>query len=162
LLSLAPCAKSGRLWGVVFAVTMMGCGSSHTSSGPSLVGTVWAYEQSTTLGQTVKFNSDGTYEFLQLDLTSSTTANEYLQTGTYTSTSNQITATPAQATCSGTAPVYTVGYAFEGSNLVLSGATGSVIYTADTSMASSDLAYAYGCFDSQGNFTQSPLGPVSN
>jgi hypothetical protein len=152
----------GGLLGVGLAFALMSCGSSSTSSGPSLVGTVWFYEHSASSGQGLKFNSDGTYEFLRLGLTSSTTANEYLQTGTYTSTSNQITSTPHEATCSGTAPVYTIGYAFEGSNLVLSGTTGSIIYQPDTVMAASNLAYTYGCFDSQGNFTQSPLGPVSN
>jgi hypothetical protein len=123
---------------------------------------VWAYEQSATNAQAVKFSSDGTYEFLRMELTSSTTANTYIQRGAYTSTSNQITVTPQEASCSGPAPVYTDGYAFESGNLVLSATTGSVIYSPDTSMASSNLAYAYGCYDSQGNFTQSPLAPVSN
>jgi hypothetical protein len=153
---------SSGLLGAVCAVTMMSCGGSHSSSGPSLVGTGWAYEQSTTLAQALTFHSDGTYEFLRMELTSSTTANTFIQTGTYTSTSSQMTLTPQEASCSGTAPVDTVGYVFEGGNLVLSGPTGSVIYSPDTRMASSNLAYAYGCFDSQGNFSQSPLGPVSN
>jgi hypothetical protein len=154
-------AISGLL-GAVCAVTMMACGGSHSVTGPSLVGTVWAYEQSTTLAQAVTYNSDGTYEFLRMELTSSTTANTYIQTGTYTATSNQITVTPQEASCSGTAPVYMDEYVFEGGNLVLSGPRGSVAYSPDTSMASSNLAHAYGCFDSQGNFIRSPLGPVSN
>jgi hypothetical protein len=114
-----------------------------------------------TAGLGVIFNSDGTYTFTELELTSSTSANAQIETGTFTVSGATITATPKEWSCPGPDAVYSLSYSFQGSSLNLSQPSGIIILQQNTSTASSG-AIAIGCIDSSGNFKAEPLAAVSN
>jgi hypothetical protein len=152
-----------RRWiGLSFA--LIACGSSSGGGGPpSLVGN-WIYIDSTnTAGAALDFKSDGTYVHAQLSLTSTTSADAQVETGTYTSTGTSFTATPKQWTCPGPDPVATLNYSFQNGQLVLSAPQGIITFQPNTSSGfMSSFQITNGCFDRTGTFTPSPLAPVSN
>lgn len=146
---------------VVGAVMVAACSSSSGGGTPSLYQT-WAYvtaDGSAAAGAT--FTSDGTYLFQELTLTSSTTANDQVEEGSFTISGSTITATPKQWTCPGPDAVYTLGYSFQGGNLVLAQPAGTIVMQPDTATASS-ISITNGCFASSGSFTTAPLATVSN
>ncbi len=146
----------------IIAVALLATACGGSDSSPSLNGT-WQYVNSAgTAGSSATFHSDGTYVGSIVKFTSTTTANAEIETGRFTTTSGHITFTPQQYSCARADPVYTAGYSFSGSDLVLSMPSSVVVFQPDTSPASS-VVITMGCFDpSTGTFTPSPLAPVSN
>ena len=126
-----------------------------------LVGT-WMYQYSSTVAYGATFTATGVYVAQTLLLTSDTTADDGIEKGTYTVAGNTIMLTPQESTCPGADPVYSVSFSFSGSDLILGTSSGEVIYQPDTSTASSGISITDGCFDTSGDFTASPLAPVSN
>ena len=87
-------------WIVVFAAVAVACSSktgSGETSGPDSIDGSWVETNSAGTGGFVAvFNSDGTYTFTVLQLTSSKSANVEGENGTFTVSGNTITTTPKQ------------------------------------------------------------------
>jgi hypothetical protein len=141
-------------WGgvVVFAAC--------SSSPPSLDST-WEYADSASeSGNGLTLKSNGTYVSSILSLTSSTSANAQIETGTFKLSGSEITFTPQQWSCpEATDPPYSAGFEQNGDTLTLSYSSGAIAYQLDTSTAST-FALSDGCFLQDGTFIASPLAAV--
>jgi len=149
------------------ALAMVACGngddddSGPTSTDNSLVH-VWDYSSANgESGLGVTFNADGTYKAVVLELTSSASANAQEETGTYVVQGSDIVFTPEESSCSGPDAPSTIPYVLSGTSLTLTYPTGVFILQVDTGTTSNE-AYQIGCFDSSGDFTPTPLAPVSD
>src|SRR5579862_3505862 len=150
-----------RLWWVVLVDSMaLGCGGS-SSPGSRLVGDWIATDSTGTNGIALTFGSDGTYSAQQLELTSSTSANDEVEGGVYTATNSSIAFTPQKSSCPGPDPDYSLGYSFSGSSLIVSTPSGAVALMANTFSAGTG-AIAFGCFQPDGSFVAEPIAPVGN
>jgi hypothetical protein len=149
----------------IVAFALLGAGCSSSSGGPPSLDQVWIYQNSAgTAGQSVSFKSDGTYEFSELQVVSSTSINAQVETGTFTTSGDLLTNTPLQWSCRGADPGSTLTYQFNGGDLEFIGPTGILQYVPDTTPASAagGLALVIGCFDTQGNFTPQALAPIES
>ena len=137
---------------------MVGCGG--TSHQNSLIDT-WIYDSGdSAIGLT--FDTDNTYSAQVLVLTSSTTANDQVETGTFTKTTSEITFTPKKFTCPGPDTIYTLSYQINGNGLTLVTADGALFFTRDMSPDTTNARITFGCFLDDGSFVAMPLAPVSN
>ena len=78
----------------------------------------------------------------------------------YSTSGGVLTLTPQQASCAGVHPAYTERYSFSGANLVVR--TTAARSCSPNPPSGGSVALTYGCFDSAGTFTASPLVAVSN
>jgi hypothetical protein len=72
-----------------------------------------------------------------------------------------LTTVAAKATCADATKAATVTFNVSGNTLTISDSTGVLVFTrSPPSSGGSGGAATFGCFDSQGNFTPSPLAPI--
>jgi hypothetical protein len=143
------------------AVAACGGGNSETPQ-QRLIGQ-WLYTNSAgSAGMDIAFNTNTTYSAQILQLTSTTSANDELEDGVFSTTDTEITFTPQKYTCPGPDPAYSVTYNFNGDSLVLSLSTGATAFSRNTNPASTNFTATFGCFQSNGSFVASPLAAVSN
>jgi hypothetical protein len=139
------------------------CSSSSSSQPPSLYGN-WDYiDGAGTSGNGLTLKSDGTYVVSKLALTSSTSANAQVETGTIDVTASTIKFTPQRWSCEEpTDPPYTATYQLTngGLELVLPGAV--ITFQVNTSPVATNFALVTGCFPQSGGFVPSPLSPVGS
>ncbi len=146
---------------IAASLLCVACSGSSGSSSPSLYGN-WVYENGT-VGQGLTLKADGTYVALVLAEVSPTSADAQVETGTFVVNGSTITATPTQWSCRGADPSATYAFSFNGEDLVISDASGVIVYQPNNATGSSSFAITIGCFDSQtGAFKPQPLAPVGN
>jgi hypothetical protein len=97
-----------------------------------------------------------------LQLTSSTTGNDQVETGTFAATDTEIAFTPQKSTCPGPVSVYALTYNFNDDSLAVLYSTGAVAFSRNTTPPSSNAIITFGCFQSGGSFVPAPLAAVSN
>jgi hypothetical protein len=96
-------------------------------------------------------------------MTSPSTANLQSEEGTYGGSGTSIAFTPTYSSCPGPVPASTASFTLQGADLVLTGPNGVTTFTPIIGSAPSNaLMNTVGCFDSNGNFTAHPDGPVEN
>lgn len=143
------------------ALTMVAC-SSSTEQSPSIYGD-WLYASADgKSGVSLTFKQDNSYVFSRLLLTSETSAEAEVETGTFTDSGSTITFTPKQWTCPGPDPVTSVGRSFAGGNLLFSLPSGLITLKPNNSTGDGTaFAVVYGCFKA-GTFVKADLAPVDN
>jgi hypothetical protein len=143
-------------------VSLAACGSS-TPAEPSIDNT-WIFTNSAgTVGAALTINGS-TYVAQKIALTSSTSADDQIETGTITVNASTLDFIPSQWSCAAFMPVdapYSDGYTLTASGLTLSNSTGFTAFHVDTSGASSNFTSAIGCFLTNGTFQVSPLENVT-
>jgi hypothetical protein len=137
---------------------LLGCSSTSTDPASGLKGTWAGADGPLVLG--VTFNGDGTYELHQTLRTSATTAEDQVQTGTFTATGSWITFTPQRSSCPGPAPMSTAPYKLLNGSLQMTSGTTVFTLQPDTAPPAPGTTVQTGCFDSQGVFTPGSLAPV--
>src|SRR5579863_2553351 len=85
--------------------------ASPTGGGPTALDGTWLFT-SGAISVEFTFEANGTYQLTILAVTSSATANETIQKGTFTATSNTITWTPQEETCPGVQAISSDTYLF--------------------------------------------------
>jgi len=148
---------------VLVVLGAIGCGGGSSSPESRLVGEWIVFDSTSTNAVGLTFNSDGTYAAQQLELTSSTSANDEGEGGVYTATTSAITFTPQKSSCPGPDPVYTFSYSFNAASLVISAPSGVISFERNpyaNSGASGTLTF--GCFQADGSFVPEPIAPVGN
>jgi hypothetical protein len=155
-------------------VVLVGCSSGSPSSMPvapddastptdTAVPTVktYCYYESSTEGDCFSFSSDGNYVWDVLELTSDTSADAQIETGTYTQTKTEFSFTPKEWSCYDVSEVkpFTASYTLNGNDLFLSLPTNDLSLTLDTTPAATNFDITVGCFGSAG-FVANPLDPV--
>lgn len=159
--------SAGGARGVLAALSIalgagLGCGQAHETNAERLIGT-WEYinaDQSSVFQ--LKFMA-ATYVSQQIELTSTASGDDEIETGSYVATETQITATPGAWSCPGPDPVGLIGYSFTAAgNLEIATPSGTTILSRDTAPASSNTALTYGCIQPDGSFAAAPLAPVAN
>jgi len=153
------------LSGLILAGSLLaiGCGGgSSEAPHERLIGN-WTYTNaSDSAGVDLQFKTDGTYVAQVLQLTSTTTANDEVESGTFTATDSEIALTPQKYTCPEADPPYTLSYHFNGDSLVVVFPTGAIGMSRYTGPAATNFVVTMGCFQSDGSFVVSPLAPVGN
>lgn len=144
-------------------VALIGCGDDSKTPQEKLVGGTWVFSNSSgSAGLDLIFNADASYSVQLLELTSTTTANDQVETGVYSASDSKITFTPQKYTCPGPDPIYRVAYTFNGESLALLFADGVIAFERYTGPAATNFTLTFGCFQDDGSFVPSPLAPVSN
>jgi len=152
----------GVILGTLVGMVMSCGGDDSQTPQERLVGS-WVYSNSSgSTGIDLKFGSDANYSVQLLQLTSTTSANDEVETGIYSATDSTITFTPQKYTCPVPDPTYTLTYNFNGDSLAMLFSSGAIAFTRYTGPASTNAALTFGCFQSDGTFFTSPLAPVSN
>jgi hypothetical protein len=153
--------KKWMLAVLLAAVAACGGGNSETPK-ERLIGQ-WLYTNSSGgAGIDITFKTDATYSAQVLQLTSTTTANDEVETGVFSTTDTEITFTPQKYTCPGPDPVYSVTYSFNGDSLLLLLSTSATAFSRNTTPPTTNFSIAFGCIQSDGSFVVSPLAAVSN
>lgn len=151
----------------IVAVTLSACGGGSSEGNDAgtppptnpLLGS-WLYSNGNR-GAGLTFTAAADYSFAVIALTGTTSANMQMETGIYfLHNSSDLELTPQQSSCPGQHPAYQETVAVTTSSLTLSDSTGVIVFVPNNYAASS-AAITYGCFDSSGNFTASPLVAVS-
>lgn len=144
------------------AVLESACASS-SSDAPSLDGN-WIYvDDQGTAGLGVTFNDDGTYAAFLMALTSRSSADAEVETGTFTAQGGTVTFTPQEWTCPGPDPASSVKYTFRNGNLLLSFPSGIISLQQNTASSDEAFSITYGCFNRKTHtFIRAELAPVGN
>jgi hypothetical protein len=139
--------------------------SSSSGGGPPSLYQDWLYTDSSgNSGIAATFKSDGTYVVSDLMITSSTSANAQVETGTFTASNGSLAMAPKEDSCPGPDAAYSLGYSFQGGNLEIVQPSGVLLMQPNTTSPGSigSFAITIGCFDGSGNLKASPLAAVSN
>jgi hypothetical protein len=156
---LGTMTHMSKLGLVVLVLGILGCGGSSSPESPRdrLVGE-WLFTDGTHSGSIgATFNDDGTYvAWATRGATGSS-----MERGIYDATDNTFTNSPTEWTCRGSYPAYTETYSFSGLSPVVVDVTGVTTLLPDNAPGPT-AALPVGCFDKNGNFTPSPLAPVTN
>jgi hypothetical protein len=146
----------GAVWGgdTLGRHDVSGCGSSS----PSIYNS-WIYVNGGgTAGFALDFKQNGTYVSQTLELTSSTSADVQLETGTFAISGSTITFTPQDWSCADlNDPPYSATYTLTDSSLEVAGPTGLTVLHVDSSAGTNNFTEVIGCFTA-GVFTESTLG----
>jgi hypothetical protein len=139
------------------------CSSSSSSQPPSLYGN-WDYIDSAgTAGNGLTLKSDGTYVVSRLVLTSSTSANAQVESGTMVVTGSTIAFTPQNWSCEEPKdPPYTATYQLTNGGLEVTLPGLVIAFQVNTSPVATNFTLATGCFPQSGGFVPSPLSPVGS
>ena len=148
---------------VVLLAAAASCGGGNSETPQQRLIGQWLYTNSTgSAGIDITFNTNATYVAQILQLTSTTSANDEIEDGVFSTTDTEITFTPQKYTCPGPDPVYSMTYSFNGDSLLLLLSTGATGFSRNTTPAATNFTLAFGCFQSDGSFVASPLAAVSN
>jgi hypothetical protein len=148
---------------VALMATVAECGGGSSETPQQRLIGQWLYTNSAgSAGADITFNANATYTAQILQLTSTTSANDEVETGIFSTTDTEITFTPQNYTCPGSYPVYSLAYTFNGDSLLLSFSTGAVGFSRNKYPAATNFSLAFGCIQSDGSFVVSPLVAVSN
>jgi hypothetical protein len=145
---------------VLAALGLAGCGEVDNTP-PALIGSWLAPGADQSSGSSITFRSNKSYTGSVIAVTSTTTANVEVETGTFSVSGQTIAFVPNEATCPGPIGRYSLTYAVNGDMLLVT--TGSTIltFTRLPDQDPSSIAATLGCF-SNGAFTAHELAPVSN
>jgi hypothetical protein len=119
----------------------------------------------------IEFDEDGTYVFIILELTSSSSGKSQDETGTFTASDGTITFTPDESTCPSPQGVYQAPYTLtrDGGLTLTFGSTLINFVPEQTSSSGGGTttgggsSVETGCYSSDGTtFTPAPLAPVTN
>jgi hypothetical protein len=152
-------------WIAVFFAVVCGCGGGSSSTADALVGD-WIFQPTTDSALAVTFKGDGTYVQQTLQLTSTNSADDEIEGGTFTADGSTLKQTPTKWSCPGPDPISSVSYTVTSTQLtVIAGA--NVFSLARTNFSSSGgspmgAVLTTGCFDSNGTFTPAAIAPVTN
>lgn len=126
--------------------------------GPTIFGD-WIYTNAAnTDGYLLSLRSDNTYELHRFVRTSATTANDEIETGSFSAAADSITFMPARWSCRAPDPSYPTPFALPGVYLDVTYVIGLIAFHADTSP---DFTAVDGCFAKSGTFVPAPLAPVT-
>ncbi|HEV3191172.1 MAG TPA: hypothetical protein VGY54_11775 [Polyangiaceae bacterium] len=155
---------NGRLWMAIPTLWLCACGglSSSGSDGPSLHRNWIAEPAIGALGVALDVKSDGSYVITNLTLTSQTTANAIVESGTLTVSGSTITFTPKEWSCRGPRPVWSAPFSFQDGDLLITQPTYVLKLQPTNATATTSFALAIGCTDNSGKFMPEALAPVSN
>jgi hypothetical protein len=144
-------------------VTLAACSSTGVAEGsPDLDGT-WAYVSADgTQGLGATFRSDGTYELDPMVFPTSGTAQQRVETGTYSAAGSWITFTPHHSSCPGPDPVVTAPFRLNNGYLYLTAGSTEVALQRAATPAPATATVQIGCFDASGTFTAAPVAAVQN
>ena len=152
-------------WGLVVLALLCGCGSP-TPGNERPVGDWLGTNASGTLTRTTELGLQpfgGGYANWTFAMTSASSANLQSEEGSYGGSGSSIAFKPTHSSCPGPVPAGTASFTLEGADLVLTGPNGVTTFTPIIgSPPSNALMNTFGCFDSNGNFTAHPDGPVEN
>jgi hypothetical protein len=147
-------------WAIALTGILAGCGGS--GDGDPLVGTSWQIVSTASECVTATaFSSPSTYVLgLVCRLTNGNIGLQQ-EVGTYSISGSSLTTVAQKATCANATKVATVTFSVSGNTLTISDSNGILLFSrAPPSTGGSSGAATFGCFDSQGNFTPSPLAPI--
>jgi hypothetical protein len=126
--------------------------------GPTIVGD-WIYTNAAnTDGYALSLKSDSTYELHRFVRTSATTANDEIETGSFSAATDSITFAPARWSCRAPDPSYATPFTLPGVYLDVTYVIGLIAFHADVSP---DFTAVDGCFAKSGTFVPAPLAPVT-
>jgi hypothetical protein len=148
---------------VLAAVCFVPACSSSNSGAPSVDGN-WLNVKTDGSGQGLGLDlkSDGTYALGFLVLTSSTSADAQVETGTFTAQNGTLTFTPQEWSCTGKDPSYSLPYQFSGSDLLVNTGTSIIALQPNTSTVMGSFVDTIGCFNTTfTSFTPQALAPVT-
>jgi hypothetical protein len=144
-------------------------GTPPASSNPGTIPTPygsWVVANSDdTVAVQVLLNSDLTYEISLLIVTSTVSADEYTQKGTFVISGTNLVFTPTEASCPGNVPVFTNGYVYDQDLLVLQNPTTgntTTLATDPTLMLGQGLTVVLGCSLDNGPWMPYALSAVQN
>jgi hypothetical protein len=103
------------------------------------------------------FTTSGTYSYEQMRMTSDSSFEASIETGTFTQNGSSIALNPVKETCMGLRAPGAATYTFEGDNLILNFSSSLLELTPDTATANTSIDIEYGCFNTDGSFTPEPL-----
>ena len=145
----------------VLLATVAACGSNTVTPQERLMGK-WIYSGSSA-GIGLEFDTGGTYTYQELQLTSTSTGNDQIETGKYIASDSSIVFTAQQSSCGpGRMPIYTYTYTFNGDSLAVVAGSTAMGFSRNTTPPASNFIISTGCFQSDGSFVVSPLVAVSN
>lgn len=148
------------------AYPLTGTAPVPTSPGviPAPYGSWVVANSENTLFVQVLLNSDGSYEIALLIVTSTVSADEYIQKGTFTINGPALVFTPTEASCPGNVPVFSNNYYFDQDVLVLQDPSGKStgFVTDPTLMLGQGLNIVLGCSVDNGPWTPYALAPIQN
>jgi hypothetical protein len=148
-------------WTLAVLLVVASCGGgSNPTPQERLIGK-WLYSGASA-GIGLEFDPNDAYSAQVLQLTSSTTGNDEVETGTFAATDTEIAFTPQKSTCPGPVSVYTLTYHFNEDSLGVLYSTGAMVFSRNTDPPSSNAIVTFGCFQSGGSFVPAPLAAVSN
>jgi hypothetical protein len=137
--------------------------SGCSSSNPGPYGTWLLLDPTSKTGAAMDIHTDNTYVAALLFLTSSTTANAQVETGTIAVSGDTLTLTPKESTCTGPDPGGSITYAIQDGDLVLNRTDGPISLQPNRATATTAFATTLGCFGTFiTEFTPQPLAPVTN
>jgi hypothetical protein len=108
------------------------------------------------------YNTDGTYQTIAVEFTSSTSAQEQIEQGTFALSGTTITYTPTESTCPSPRPVGSNSYQVVSGALVVTTPGYSMPSTFHHGSVTLPASTVTGCFGSDGVFHPASLAPVTN
>ena len=137
----------------------MGCDDPVTPKG-QLEGN-WLFEASDGLtGIGLTFNGDQ-YTGYVMGLTSSTSANAEVETGSFLTSDTQIVFTPREWSCPGPDSIYVMPYALANGSLAITSGATVVVFQRNLASPATNFVITTGCTQT-GTFVPMPVAPVSN
>ena len=144
---------------------LLGCGGGGSSPANALVGD-WVFEPTTDSALAVTFKGDGTYVQQSLQLTSTNSAEDEIEGGTFTADGSTLTQRPTRWSCPGPDPITSVSYTVTTTQLtVVAGANVFILSRANFSSSGGSPMGAVlttGCFLQDGSFSPQGIAAVTN
>ena len=137
------------------ALLVMGCGTEAGNQG-SVVG-LWEAPSGSSCTVAFDFRSDGTYSESLVCTLADGSLGIQVADGTFSTRAGTVTLMADEATCVGWSKLSAETYTISGTELTLSDSSGVTLLTHETSRSGTGT---YGCFESTGAFTVSPLAPL--
>lgn len=154
-----------KMTAAIFSVltAIAGCGGGAAPAPSDRIVGDWLFQNADgSAGSALALKPTGAYSIGLIRVLSSSSVDLEEETGSYSATDSIISMTPSMSSCPGQHAAYVVTYKFVGSALVLTDSGVIVSFTPDTPGASGNIVATFGCFQSDGSFSSSPLAPVSS
>lgn len=154
------------LVGFLGLALLIGCAGDPTTSKPApdiqspIVGSWVLQLPAAACALGLRFDPDGHHEDIVLCILDDGTSALQKSTGTFSVSGTQLLIDYVESTCPGfprmSAGVFTV----RGATLALPTSTGELVYARASGMPSGSGGFTYGCYDSNAQFSPSPLAPL--